>query len=237
MKTSRPSRVIRSRLRTCALAFALASTAVIAPAIAAPFTLQSNTVILEESEGRTAFNITNPGSQPILLLSKVEDLDDQAMAGNVLVTPAVTRIDPGQSQLINFSLKKGVVLDREYMLRASFEGVAQKAGQGMRMPIRQQIGFIIQPRSVGVEARPWQDLRFKAEGSQLTVHNSGRHVVRMGPVLTLADGGTGTLPRPYVMPGESLAVSFEAPITATGIDIVPMSRYGFAKDVQRIALH
>lgn len=173
----------RPVLHRCLLALAL-STATVLPAMASPFTLQSNTVILEEREGRTSFNITNPGNQPILLLSKVENLDDQAMAGNVLVTPAVTRIDPGQSQIINFALKKGVTLDREYMLRASFEGVAQKAEQGMRMPIRQQIGFIIQPRSVAVELRPWQDLRFQADGRQLTVRNSGRHVIRMGPTLT-----------------------------------------------------
>jgi len=223
-------------LRSCALALALTATAAL-PAMAAPFTLQSNTVILEEREGRTAFNITNPGTQPILLLSKVEDLDDQAMSGNVLVTPAVTRIDPGQSQIINFSLKKGVTLDREHMLRASFEGVAQKAEQGMRMPIRQQIGFIIQPRSVAVEAQPWQDLRFAVDGKQVTVSNSGRHVIRMGPVLTLpTSGAIATLPHPYLMPGESIAVTFDAAVTGAEVEIVPLSRYGFANPVQRVPL-
>lgn len=225
----------RPVLHRCLLALAL-STATVLPAMASPFTLQSNTVILEEREGRTSFNITNPGNQPILLLSKVENLDDQAMAGNVLVTPAVTRIDPGQSQIINFALKKGVTLDREYMLRASFEGVAQKAEQGMRMPIRQQIGFIIQPRSVAVELRPWQDLRFQADGRQLTVRNSGRHVIRMGPTLTLDSGAVGSLPHPYLMPGEEVAVSFDAPVSGAEVQIVPLSRYGFANPTQRVPL-
>lgn len=224
-------------LRACALALALAGAAAVAtPALAAPFTLQSNTVILEEREGRTAFSITNPGSQPILLLSKVEDLDDQSMAANILVTPAVTRIDPGQSQIINFSLKKGTALRREHMLRASFEGVAQKSEQGMRMPIRQQIGFIIQPRAVGAESRPWQDLRFQADGTQLAVHNGGLHVIRVGPVLTLSNGSTGTLPHPYVMPGQTISVAFDSPISSPDVEIVPLSRYGFATEKQRLPL-
>ncbi len=54
-------------------------------AIAATFQLQSTTVILEEREGRTAFQVTNTGEEPILLISKLADLDDQSMAKNILV--------------------------------------------------------------------------------------------------------------------------------------------------------
>lgn len=226
---------MKTRLAACArkTAFALAmgSAVMAAPAMASTFKLQSNTVILEERDGRTAFNVTNTGKEPILLVSKVEDLAGESMAGNVLVTPAVTRIDPGQSQMVNFSLKKGVKLDREYMLRASFEGVTQKAEHGMRMPIRQQIGFILQPKSVAAEPRPWQDLSLKVEGNDIVVSNPGKHVIRMGPTLTVQpSGATGSLPRPYVMPGESLRVSFENLGAAQNVGIVPLSRYGFAME-------
>lgn len=216
--------------RFSALALALGMTTAV-PAMASTFQLQSNTIILEEREGRTAFNIKNPGTQPILLVSKVEDLDDEGMAGNVIVTPAVTRIDPGQSQLVNFALKKGVKLDHEYLLRASFEGISQKAERGMRMPIRQQIGFIVQPKHVAAETQPWQDLRFAVEGTTLKVQNSGKHVIRIGPALTLQpSGAVATLPRPYLMAGESIDLPVEAIGAAQQVEIVPLSRYGFAND-------
>lgn len=226
---------MKTRLAACArkTAFALAvgSAVVAAPAMASTFKLQSNTVILEEREGRSSFNVTNTGKEPILLVSKVESLVEENMAGNVLVIPAVTRIDPGQSQIVNFSLKKGVKLDREYMLRASFEGVTQSAGNGMRMPIRQQIGLILQPKAVAAEPRPWQDLRITAEGNDIVVSNPGKHVVRMGPNLTIQpSGANGALPRPYVMPGESLKVTVENLGAAQSARIVPLSRYGFAMD-------
>ncbi|HEL3785425.1 TPA: fimbria/pilus periplasmic chaperone [Stenotrophomonas maltophilia] len=220
----------------------LAAAALLGPAVplqASTFALQSNTVILEEREGRTAFNISNPGSEPILLLSSVDDLDGQPMAGNILVTPAVTRIDPGQSQIVNFTLKKGTVLDREYMLRASFEGVTQKSERGMRMPIRQQIGFILQPRAVAVAARPWQDLRFSIDGDQLTVRNSGPHVVRIGPELRLQPSAAlGVLPHPYLMPGETRVLTLAGEVGGSNrhVEIVPLSRYGFAKDKEQLPL-
>ncbi len=233
---------MKTRLAACArkTAFALAmgSAVMAVPAMASTFKLQSNTVILEERDGRTAFEVTNTGKEPILLVSKVEDLvDGNKMSGNVLVTPAVTRIDPGQAQVVNFSLKKGVKLDREYMLRASFEGVTQKAERGMRMPIRQQIGFILQPKSVATEPRPWQGLRFAVEGNDVVVSNPGKHVIRMGPNLTVRpSGATGVLPRPYIMPGESLTVRFENLGEAHAVKIVPLSRYGFAMDADELPL-
>lgn len=226
----------RGYLSACALA-TLIATSLLQSALASTFTLQSNTVILEEREGRTAFTVSNPGREPILLLSRVDDLDDQQMAGNVLVTPAVTRIDPGQSQVINFALKKGTALQREYLLRASFEGVTQKAEHGMRMPIRQQIGFILQPRALAVSPAPWQDLELSLREGQLRVHNSGRHVIRMGPTLQLEPAaGVATLPHPYVMPGESMDLPVEGLGRAEQVQIIPLSRYGFARDVERLPL-
>lgn len=227
----------RGQAFACRLLIGIAATAAWLPAYASTFTLQSNTVILEEREGRTAFTVSNPGREPILLLSRVDDLDEQKMAGNVLVTPAVTRIDPGQSQVINFALKQGLALEREYLLRASFEGVTQKAEQGMRMPIRQQIGFILQPRALAPVAQPWQDLRVRVQDQRMQVRNSGRHVIRMGPTLELQpSGATGTLPHPYLMPGESIEVAMDGQGGGEHVQIVPLSRYGFALDKQRLPL-
>jgi fimbrial chaperone protein len=200
--------------------------AVALPAMASSFRLQSTTVVMDERDGRTSFNVTNTGSDPILLLTQLEDLGNEQMAKNVLVTPAVTRIDPDQSQIIHFTLKQGVKLDREYMLKASFEGVEQVIKSGTSMPVRQQIGFIVQPKSVAVEPQPWKELTVKVSGNQLTLSNPGKHVVRLGPVVKLASGQEVPLANAYILPGQSLSASHDGFAAAKQISITPLSRYG-----------
>jgi fimbrial chaperone protein len=226
---------LKSRLAACtrmtATSIALTAALAVSPAMASTFRLQSTTVILDERDGRSSFSVTNTGNEPILLLTKVEDLVDEKFAGNILITPAVTRIDPGQSQIVNFSLKKGVSSDRERMLKASFEGVTQKAESGMKMPLRQQIGFIVQPKSVPVVPKPWEDLRITQQGQQIELSNTGKHVVRLGPALTLQPSGKVVpLPAAYIMPGESVTTAAEDLPAVNEVKITPLSRFGFVQN-------
>jgi fimbrial chaperone protein len=214
----------RARLLSAACLIALGFAAL--PAMASTFRLQSTTVVMDERDGRTTFNVTNTGSDPILLLTKLEDLGNEEMAKNVLVTPAVTRIDPDQSQIINFALKQGVKLDQEYMLKASFEGVEQRVKSGTSMPVRQQIGFIVQPKSVAVEPQPWKELAATISGNQLTLSNPGKHIVRLGPVVKLPSGEELPLSHAYILPGQSVSVTHEGIANANQISITPLSRYG-----------
>ncbi|WP_164931837.1 fimbria/pilus chaperone family protein [Dyella sp. M7H15-1] len=198
--------------------------------VATSFRLQTITVVLDERDGRTDFNVTNTGSEPMLLLTKLQDVDSTPMSANILVTPAVTRIDPGQSQLVHFMLKKGVKLEREYLLKASFEGVTQRADKGARMTVRQQVGFILQPKSVPVEERPWKDLRVQVNGDSLILTNAGRHIVRLMPSIALQPKGVDLpLEHPYILPGQRVSAAGAAVGGTTQIAITPLSRYGFAQ--------
>jgi len=214
------------------LAAAIAAASLMAlPAMANSFRLQSGSVVLDERDGRSDFNVTNTGDEPILLLTKLEDLDDEAMAKNILVTPAITRIDPGQSQIVHFTLKQGVKLDREYLLKAAFEGVPQKMEDGARLTIRQEVGFIAQPKSVAVEQYPWKALQAKTNGNQITLTNPSKHVVRLGPSITLQPSGVNLmLPHPYIMPGQSVSMANENVAEASQLSITPLSRYGFVQE-------
>ena len=197
------------------------------PATASSFELQSTTLVMSEQEGRATFNVTNTGRAPILLLTKLEDLGGESMAKNVLVMPSVTRIDPGQSQITSFLLKKGVKLGHEYMLKASFEGVEQRAQSGTTMPVRQEIGFILQPKFVPVISEPWKELQVTSAGTELSLINPGKHVVRIGPLVTLQPSGTEVpLARAYILPGERVSVSSESASKSDQISITPLSRYG-----------
>ncbi|WP_176091188.1 fimbria/pilus chaperone family protein [Burkholderia ambifaria] len=196
---------------------------------ASTFTLESTTVIFDEREQRVAFNVKNDGESPILLVSKLEDLEaDSKISQRILIAPPIARIDPGQSQQVNYALKKGTKLGREYLLKASFEGIAQQGKGSMVMPIRQEIGFIVQPSSVPHTKTPWQSLKLVADGKQLTVSNPSPHVVRLVPELTVMPSGkVATLDHPYLMPGESHTLDIEG--SPEQVKITPLSRYGLVQ--------
>lgn len=196
-------------------------------AVAATFTLESTTVILDEREAQVAFNVKNDGDKPLLLVSRLDNLDGGNFAGRILISPPITRIDPGQSQQVNYSLKKGPPLDREVMLKASFEGVTQKTSESvMVIPIRQEIGFLVQPAAVPKTSAPWQELELSVNGEDLVLENPGKHVIRLSRTVTLMQGKqTVSLDHAYVMPGEKQRISVsERP---DSVSIVPLSRYGF----------
>ncbi|CNH07779.1 putative periplasmic chaperone protein [Yersinia aldovae] len=194
----------------------------------ASFKLESTSVILKESEGRTSFTIDNTSDNPILLVTKVVDLDGKALSKQILISPPVTRIEAGQSQQVNFVLKKGTVLDTEVLLKASFEGVEQVQGNATVMPIRQEIGFLIQPNAVPQIKTPWQELVFSVSGNNLIIKNPSKHVVRLGPQVILVPGNeVVALGNPYILPG----VSKQFPIKSSpsSVNVTPLSRYGFVQ--------
>ncbi|CFQ34932.1 fimbria/pilus chaperone family protein [Yersinia aleksiciae] len=194
----------------------------------ASFKLESTTVMLKEGEGRTSFTIDNTSTHPILLVTKLADLDGKNLSKQILISPPVTRIDAGQSQQVNFVLKKGTVLDTEVLLKASFEGVEQVPGNATVMPIRQEIGFLIQPDAVPQIKTPWQELVFSTSGNQLIIKNPSKHVVRLGPqVIVVPSNEVVALGNPYIMPGATK--QFAITSVPTSVKVRPLSRYGFVQ--------
>ncbi|WP_145519353.1 fimbria/pilus chaperone family protein [Yersinia bercovieri] len=194
----------------------------------ASFKLESTTVILKEGEGRTSFTIDNTSANPILLVTKLVDLDGKNLSKQILISPPVARIDAGQSQQVNFVLKKGTALDTEVLLKASFEGVEQVPGNATVMPIRQEIGFLIQPNAVPQIKTPWQELLISTSGNNLIIKNPSKHVVRLGPQVILVPGNeVVALGNPYIMPGATKQFAIKS--APTSVKVTPLSRYGFVQ--------
>lgn len=192
----------------------------------AAFSLESTGIILYEQEGRVSFNIRNPSSDPILLVSKLSDLDGGSFSKEVLISPPITRIDGEQSQQINFVLKKGAPLRQEVLLKASFEGVTQTKDNSAKMPVRQEIGFLIVPASVAQSKTPWKDLQLHMEGKTLVISNPGKHVIRLAPQLrAMPSKQLISLDKYYLMPGDIKRLSVSN--KPTSVIITPLSRYGF----------
>lgn len=191
----------------------------------ASFQLESIGIILDESKGRVSFNIKNTSSTPILLVSKLQDLDAKSVSKQILISPPITRIDSQESQQVNFILKKGVVLTDEILLKASFEGVTQDIHNSAKMPIRQEIGFLLQPTAVKESKTPWEALKITLTKGQLQLENRSHHVIRLDPQLRLLPNNSIiSLKNYYLMAGEIVRVNTSN--VPTAIKITPLSRYG-----------
>lgn len=199
----------------------------------ASFQLETITVIVDAGEPRKVFSVKNTGKEPILLSTKVSDLEGgKALAQDVMVSPPIIRIEPEESQQINFVLKKGIDLPSEALLKVSFQGVGATKKNATKMPIRQDVGMLIMPAGMNVSPTPWEALKVTQQGDTLTLTNTGKQVIRLAPNFTGQPGeevyGLGQF---YVRPGEQKTVAVKGAVK--NIRISPLSRYGFKmqKDV------
>lgn len=193
----------------------------------ASFQLETMTVILDSEEPRKIFNVKNTGSEPILLSTKVSDLDKQhEIAKNIIITPPITRIEPDQSQNINFILKYGIEFDDEQILKASFQGIGVAKVNSTKMPIRQDIAMLIIPKGLTIEREPWKNLEVKQVNNQLILKNNGKQVIRMAPAFSSLPSNNGySIGQFYIRPQEEIKVDVKEKLTE--IKISPLSRYGF----------
>lgn len=191
----------------------------------AAFNLESTGIILSENDPRVSFNIKNTSQNPIILVTKLKDLDEKELSKSILISPPITRINPGKSQQINFVLKKNVVLKDEVLLKASFEGVEQTKSHTATLPVRQDIGFLIIPNSIVQTREPWKNLTVKQENQSLVISNNGHSVVRLGPQVSLNPSNKNlSLDTLYILPGQSKRLDSSEYVHS--ITITPLSRYG-----------
>ncbi|HBH6860599.1 TPA: fimbria/pilus periplasmic chaperone, partial [Proteus mirabilis] len=190
----------------------------------ASFQLETMTVILDSEEPRKIFNVKNTGSEPILLSTKVSDLDKQhEIAKNIIITPPITRIEPDQSQNINFILKDGIEFDDEQILKASFQGIGVAKVNSTKMPIRQDIAMLIIPKGLTIEREPWKNLEVKQVNNQLILKNNGKQVIRMAPAFSSLPSNNGySIGQFYIRPQEEIKVDVKEKLTE--IKISPLSR-------------
>lgn len=202
-------------------------TGIVIPSALANFQLETMTVILDASEPRKVFSIKNLSKEPILLSTKVNDIEGgDALANDILISPPIIRIDPGQSQQINFLLKKGVHLSHEAILRVSFQGIGAAKSDAMKMPIRQDIAMLVIPEGMMISQTPWKSLSVKQHNNKLTIKNTGKQVIRLSPnIITLPDNKIYDLEQFYLRPDESKTLLVSGKVDT--ITLSPLSRYGF----------
>lgn len=193
----------------------------------ASFQLETMTVILDAAEPRKVFNVKNTSKEPILLSTKVSDIQGgDALSQYVLISPPIIRIEPEQSQQINFVLKKSINLSKEALLKVSFQGVGAVKTNSTKMPIRQDVAMLIQPANMTINQTPWDSLVVTQQGDKLVLKNTGKQVIRLAPsFIALPENKNYSLGQFYLRPDESKIIMVKNKISE--INISPLSRYGF----------
>jgi P pilus assembly chaperone PapD len=203
------------------------------PAYAAGMQPETTVVLVPAAEGEGSIAVRNTDAQAALLhvalVNLAQDSDDL-----LLVTPPVSRVEPGKLQTVRFILQPGEVLTTQRMMRASFEGIAPKRadGQGqVAVSIQHNLPVIIHPEGLPLKRDPWVLLQWRVADGQLVVENPSPYVVRLVSEVTLLPGGeTLSLPTPYVLSGQRHAVALPASTKATAIRFSPASLYGYVVD-------
>nr|WP_123716484.1 fimbria/pilus chaperone family protein [Pseudomonas poae] len=201
---------------------------------------ETTVVMLYEAQGEATINIKNTDAMPALLHSVIENIPED-MEPLLIVTPPITRVEAGETQLVRFISTLKTSLKTQRLKRVTFEGIPQARGSDgatIGITLRQNLPLILHPRDLPVHQTPWELLKWVQAGAHLKVHNDSPYVVRLAPEVQLLPRGTpATLPRTYILPGETLAVKVEGVLEGlTGVEIQPATVYGFSADTYRASI-
>jgi P pilus assembly chaperone PapD len=218
------------------LAIALLAPVAAPSAMAAGMQPETSVVVLHEADGETSINVKNTDPGPALLYSVIENIpeDDEPL---VLLTPPVVRVEGGKTQLVRFISQSKQPLKTQRLKRVLFEGIPQHEASGtarVSVTVRQNLPLIVHPKGLPKNREPWTLLKWSAEGQDLVVRNDSAYVVRLAQMVQLQPSGTEvSLPRSYVLPGQSMKLPLPADAAAAkaqSVRLFPATVYGYSVD-------
>lgn len=206
-----------------------------AGSFAAGMVPQNSIVIIEESDGEGNIDIKNTDKYPSLLITKIEDLEDDKEE-LITVYPPVARVEGNETQTVRFLITTKTPLKTERLKRVTFEGVPPKNGElkkEINVTFKQNLPVIIRPAGLAQNLAPWEGLTWEYKNSQFTVTNPSPYVVRfISPNITvLPSGQKFILPKTYILPHQSFNLSGVQNTNIKNADKVrfyPATTWGFS---------
>lgn len=194
---------------------------------------ESSVVVIEESDGEAAMNVTNTDRYPLLLTTTLQSIrqDNEAL---LLVSPPAIRVEGGKTQKVRFLLHASAPLKTERLRRVIFSGIPprSKDKNEVRMSISQNLPVIIRPAGLPRDESPWKRLTWKVVDNHLAVANNSPYVVRLAQnVQTLPGNIILTLPQSYILPGENLTLAAPEGKSLVGtrqVRISPATTWGYS---------
>lgn len=227
----------RLGMRASRLAWAMLCAVGLAATVQADGMLpETSVVIVNEADGEASINVRNSDPKPSLLHVTLQDIpeDDEAL---LFVTPPVSRVEPGESQLVRFILRHREPLKTQRLKRAIFEGLHPKTKSApgvatVGVNIRQNLPVIVHPKGLAPNREPWKGLTWTLSANVLTVRNDTPYVVRLAQeVHLLPSMASARLPRAYVLPGRTHTMTVpDTAAPSASIRLYPATVYGFTVD-------
>jgi P pilus assembly chaperone PapD len=212
------------------------------PALADGMLPETSVVIVYEDKGEASINVRNSDPRPSLLHVTLQDIPEDAEP-LLFVTPPVSRVEPGQNQLVRFILRNTEPLKTQRLKRVVFEGLQPKnklePGRAtVAVNIRQNLPVILHPKGLAPNREPWKGLTWSIVEGELVVRNDTPYVVRMGQEVHLLPMMTSVrFPAAYMLPGTRHVLPLpEAAGSATSVRLYPATVYGFAVDAYDASL-
>ena len=106
---------------------------------------ETTVVVLYEEDGEATLSIKNTDAGPALLHSVVENVPED-LEPLLIVTPPVTRVEAGDTQLVRFISTLKQPLKTQRLKRVSFEGIPQARAAGgatIGITLRQNLPLIL----------------------------------------------------------------------------------------------
>lgn len=204
-------------------------------ALGAGMVPQSSIVIIEESDGEGNIDIKNTDNFPSLLITKIEDLEEDKEE-LITVYPPVARVEGNEIQTVRFLITTKQPLKTERLKRVIFEGVPPKNSElekEISVTFKQNLPVIIRPAGLAKNLTPWEGLTWENKDNQLIVTNSSPYIVRfISSTVTLQPSGAKfILPKSYILPNQSFALTSEIKtkqISGEKVRLYPATTWGFA---------
>ncbi|MCK7452867.1 fimbria/pilus chaperone family protein [Enterobacter chengduensis] len=204
------------------------------PSFAAGMVPETTLLLINEADHGGTMMVKNTDNTPSLLYTMVNDIaPDKSVIINV--TQPVVRLEPGQEQQVRFVLETQEPMTVEHYKRVIFEGIPPKGKDKnvkVGINIRQDIPVLIHPKSLPVVTDAWTLLTWVSDGQTLKVKNTSAYVVRFSQGVTLQPSGQqGSIPKSFILPGETLDVKLDKPLGSNQtVTFEPASRYGIKVD-------
>src|SRR6187402_2816399 len=134
---------------------------------------ETSVVIVYEEKGEAAVNVRNNDARPSLLNVTLQDIPEDTEP-LLFVTPPVSRVEPGENQLVRFILRDAGPLKTQRLKRVVFEGIPPKnrlepGRASVAVNIRQNLPVILHPKGLPMNREPWKGLVWSMANGELTV--------------------------------------------------------------------
>jgi fimbrial chaperone protein len=199
------------------------------PAWGASFSISPVRIDLSPQEATVAVTVTNTGEDPVSIQLRVFSWRQEANEDrleptrDLIATPPLFSIAPGESQIVRVGLRRPPQSAREVPFRAIFEEIPgpppPKAGPALRINLRVSIPVFYVPTETLKPALAWQLARKEPGRLTLTVRNAGGASAQIGDLALARPGAAAPLVEQknfaYVLPGAERSFALELPAAET----------------------